>query len=548
MERIEILGTQIDNVSWEEALERIREMIRQGGPHQVITPAIQQVIQARRDPGFRHALRDADLVVADGMPVVFASRWHKTPLKDRITGVDLVPEICRMAAQEGYTVFFFGAEEGVAAETARRMQERFPDLRIAGSYSPPRGFMQDPEENEKALQAVQGAAPQILFTALSSPAQEKWLHRHRACLGVPLMIGVGGAFNMITGREKRAPGWIQRLGMEGLYRFAQRPREIGRRIVLNVPYFFLLLFDRLTYRTQKRLARWLRPLILGAGDALLAPAAFLFSYWFYFRSGVFNNAADPFAEHPSLLNMPAYSDLLMVVSLLGVASLWFFRLYERNKYMTFQDLFVRLLKTSLTAVFLLIGFQFLFFKHLFAEYNFRGFSRVVFGFFGIGVFGAWLGWRWGFTVWEKWLHRTGLNLDRILIVGASPATRRIAESMLRHPEWGNHPLGVVCPEGEAMDSEGPIPFLGTIRDLQRLLPARKVDEILVADPGLPMPGLLDVVRLCREHRVRLSIIPSIHELLGVSSEIKRMGEYRVITVSLDRSAGDWAAPDQETRA
>jgi len=453
-----------------------------------------------------------------------------------------------MAAEEGYSVFFFGAEEGVAAETARRMQERFPDLRVAGSYSPPRGYMDNAEENEKALQAVQAAAPQILFTALSSPAQEKWLHRHRDRLGVPIMIGVGGAFNMITGREKRAPQWIQRLGMEGLYRFAQRPREIGRRIVINVPYFFLLLFDRLTYRTQKRLARWLRPLILAAGDALLASAAFLFSYWFYFRSGVFNNAADPFAEHPSLLNMPAYSDLLMVVSLLGLASLWFFRLYERNKYMTFQDLFVRLLKTALMVVFLLIGFQFLFFKHLFAEYNFRGFSRVVFGFFGISVFLAWMGWRWGFNRFEKWLHRTGLNLDRIIIVGHAPAARRIAESMLRHPEWGNQPLGVVAPEGQALNSDSSIPCLGAIPDLHRLLPARKVDEILVADPGLPMPGLLEVVRLCREHRVRLSIIPSIHELLGVSSEIKRMGEYRVITVALDRTAGEWATPDTEFRA
>ncbi|MBN2325861.1 MAG: WecB/TagA/CpsF family glycosyltransferase [Candidatus Omnitrophica bacterium] len=535
MDRIEILGVQIDNVTWDESLERVRSMIRSGTPHQIVTPATEQIILARKDAGFRRVLEDADLVVADGMPLVFASRWHRTPLKARITGVDLVPAICKIAAEENAPVFFLGGEEGTAAEAARVLQERIPGLKIAGSYCPPFGFEKNPEEDEKAIQAVQNASPQVLFVALGCPKQEKWIHRNQERLGASAMIGIGGAFNMIIGKEKRAPQWLQDWGLEGVYRFCQRPKVIWKRIIVNAPYFVLQLIDLFTYKTQKRVARWIRPLCLGVIDALIAPLTFLFSYWLYFRSGVFSNEADPFADHPSLLNMPAYSDLMIVVSILAVSSFWFYRLYDRNKHESYRGLSIRILKSSLTMVLLLIGLQFLFFKHLFQEYHFQGFSRVVFGFFGVFSFAALLGWRCLFMGWERLIHRYGVNPDRIILVGRRETADRVAESLNEHPEWGNLPLGVVCESIEDSELEGEIPVLGGIDDLPRLLPARKVDEILIVDPDLPMSNLLEVVRLSRDFRVRLSIIPSIHELLGVQSEIKQMGEYRVITVALDRT-------------
>ena len=113
-ERVEILGIQFDNLTQRETLKRIGLMVRSGQPHQIVTPAIEQLITARRSPDYNRMLQEADLVVPDGMPVIFASRWHKTPLQERITGVDLVPEICRLAAEEGFRVFFFGAMEGIA--------------------------------------------------------------------------------------------------------------------------------------------------------------------------------------------------------------------------------------------------------------------------------------------------------------------------------------------------------------------------------------------------------------------------------------------------
>ncbi|MBI1387483.1 MAG: WecB/TagA/CpsF family glycosyltransferase [bacterium] len=539
MERVEILGVEIDNIDNREALERVRAMLREGGPHQIVTPAVEQIVLTRRDAEFREIVRQAALAVPDGMPVVFASRWNRTPLKERVTGVDLVPGICRVAAEEGASVFFLGGEEGVAEAAARVLSERVPGLKVAGTYCPPFGFERDEEENRRAIEAVRAARPGVLFVALGCPRQEKWIHRHRDELGATVAIGIGGAFNFITGREKRAPVWLQNLGLEGVYRLCQRPGQIWKRLIINAPCFLLLYFDLLTYRAQKRLTRSIRPMILGAVDALLATAGFVFSYWLYFRSGAFQTNADPFPDQP-LLTMPAYSDLLGFVALLGVAAPFINRMYERDKYIAPSGLAWRSFLSASLAVFMLIGVQFLF-KGVFHAYQFLGFSRVVFALFGASFFALLLGWRFAFRAFEHALHQRGLSLDRILIVGVTPLALQLADDMRQRPEWGNRPLGFVAePSTAPSDAE----TLGRVADLHRLLPARKVDEVLVADSALPIADLIEVIRVCREHRVKLSIIPTLHELLGVSSEVKRLGGVRVITVALD---GAWNALQSRER-
>jgi N-acetylglucosaminyldiphosphoundecaprenol N-acetyl-beta-D-mannosaminyltransferase len=543
-ERVEILGIQFDNLTQRETLKRIGLMVRSGQPHQIVTPAIEQLITARRSPDYNRMLQEADLVVPDGMPVIFASRWHKTPLQERITGVDLVPEICRLAAEEGFRVFFFGAMEGIAQETADLMRQRFPKLQIAGVYSPPYKFEEQVHEEHKAIQLIQEAKPDVLLVAISSPRAELWIHRRKQEIHVPVMIGIGGSFNFLTGREKRAPQWIQNIGMEGIYRFLLRPREIGRRIIINAPYFFLLLFDLLTYRSQKRIALWSRPILLGLVDALLAPGAFLLAIWFYFRSGIFSNAPDPFPEYKSLLEMPAYSDLPVFVSLLTILALWSQRLYLRDKYISGKTLLRRIFTASILSVFLLIAFQFLF-KDIFMADRFLGFSRMVFGFYGLFLFFMLSLWRWGFLRLEYALHRLRINLDRLILVGMTPRAKEMVQTMLNKPELGNLPLGYVLTSQVNHFEEQIIPFLGTLADLERLLPARKVDEILVADNDLALDDLLRIVTLCRKHKVALSLVPTLQELLGASSEIKRMGDLRVITVALDTPVAELLVKDGE---
>ena len=545
MKRIEILGVEIDNVTMEETLDRVNDMVRSGQPHQIVTPAIEQMVNAHRYPEFKQTLRDAELVVPDGMQVVFASRLHGTPLKERITGVDLVPKMCELAAREGYSVFFLGAAEGVAEAAARILKNDSPELTVAGCYSPPFRFEEDPREEAKTIAIVREAKPDILFVAMSAPRQENWIHRRKRELGASVTIGIGGSFNFITGREKRAPLWMQKLGLEGLYRFIKRPRDIWKRVLISVPIYLFMLFDRLSYRRQKQIARWVRPIVLGAGDAMLAPLTFLGSYWFYFRSGIFSNTADPFPEYTNLLDMPAYSDLLVVVSILGVLALWIHRLYVRDKYMDWKMLLIQLGKSALSVLFLSIVFQFLFFKDIFREYQFLGYSRVVFGFFGLSFLIALFAWRWGFLVFDRFLHRRGLNMDRIIVVGTNPTAMEIVSAMKQCPEMGNLPLGYVVTQSNFQPTPDDGDRLGDIADLERLLPARKVDEVLIADSSLSMPDLLAIVRVCQRSRVTLSIVPTLHELLGVSSEIKRIGDFRVITVHPDRHVDDWIVRNQE---
>lgn len=536
MEQVEILGVEIDNCSKAEALERAREMLRSGAPHQIVTPAVEQIILTRRDAEFREVVRNADLVVPDGMPVVFASRWMRAPLKERITGVDLVPDLCRLAVEENGSVFFLGGEEGVSDAVAQKLSNDVPGLRIAGTYFPPFGFETNPEELRKTIDAVKAAKPSVLFVALGCPKQEKWIMKYKDELGVPVMIGIGGAFNFIIGREKRAPQWLQKLGLESVYRFGQRPGEIWKRIFRNAPSFLLLYFDLLTYRVKKRITQWIRPVLLGGVDALLAACAFVFSYWMYFRSGLFSDT-DPF-PNAALLQMPAYSDLLAFVALIGIAGPAICRMYARDKYIETREVALQTAKAALLNVFLLIGVQFIFkdiYREIYSEYGFLGYSRATFAFFGAFNFVLLTAWRIGFRQFEHGLHRRGLSLDRILIVGRTPFALQLAADMLNRPEWGNRPLGFVAQQDEDQTDEGPVPTLGRISDLKKLLPARKVDEVLVADQDLPLIDLAEVVRLCRQHRVQLSIIPSLHELLGVSSQVKRLGGVRVITVALDGS-------------
>ena len=535
MDRIELLGVQIDNVTAAEALDRIREMAASGKPHQIVTPAIEQIIRCRKDEEFNRVLKDAELVVADGMHLIFASRWSRTPLKERITGADSLPALCEMAAKEGFSVFFMGGEEGVADETVRILKQQYPALQVAGIYSPPYRFEFDPEEEKKAIEIIQKAKPDILFLAISSPRAEKWLHKKKIEINVPVSMAIGGAFNFITGKEKRAPKWLQDFGMEWLYRAIQRPGDIWQRIILNAPYFFWLFFDLLSYRIQKRIAYWIRPVFLAGSDALFSAVSFLFSYWLYFRSGLFSTTADPFPLVHSLLKMPAYSHLLGFVALFGVFSMGFFRMYERDKYSTYRAILFRVLQSSLTTVLLLICFQFIFFKNLLKEYQFLGYSRVVFGFYGISLLGFWSVWRIFFHWFEHALHRAGINLDRIIVIGVNNAAQRITDELNKYPELGIIPLGYIQ-TGEPCSGIVHSSILGTISDLRRLLPARKVDEILIADSSLPMKELLEIIKICQQYSVKISIIPTIHEILGVSSEIKRIGNFRVITINPDTNA------------
>jgi N-acetylglucosaminyldiphosphoundecaprenol N-acetyl-beta-D-mannosaminyltransferase len=237
---VAILGIPFDPVTIDGAIARIEGMIASRQPHYVVTANVDFLIQAQSDVELRRILIDADLVLCDGTPVVWASAWLGNRLPERVAGADLAPALLRVAAEKGHRVFFLGAAPGVAAEAAARLQTEHPTLKIVGHYAPPFAGLLE-MDHAQIVQRVREARPDILLVSFGCPKQEKWIAMHHRTLGVPVAIGVGATLDFIAGRVKRAPAWMRRSGTEWLYRLAQEPRRLFRRYATDLVYFLPLL-------------------------------------------------------------------------------------------------------------------------------------------------------------------------------------------------------------------------------------------------------------------------------------------------------------------
>jgi N-acetylglucosaminyldiphosphoundecaprenol N-acetyl-beta-D-mannosaminyltransferase len=230
--RIELGGILIDQVGLTGAVERIAEFVTSGTPHQVVTVNLDFLSIADRNPLFRATLNAADLAVADGMPLVWLSKLKGECLEERVAGVELVSESCRLASEIGASVYLLGAADGVAEAAACQLIKKYPGLTIAGSYSPPVGRLSG-DENRKIIDMVRLVAPDFLFVALGAPRQDLWISAHLAELQVPVAMGVGCVFDLLAGSVKRAPVWMRRTGLEWAFRLGQEPQRLWRRYLLN---------------------------------------------------------------------------------------------------------------------------------------------------------------------------------------------------------------------------------------------------------------------------------------------------------------------------
>ena len=233
------MGCAVDNLNMAETLDVVEGFIRSGKPHQHVVVNVDKIVKASRDPGLRRIINDCDLINADGMPVVWASRLLGKPLKERVTGVDLFEALMARAARKGWRVFLLGAREEVVSGVARLYPARYPGLTIAGYRN---GYWSQAEEEEVVAQ-IGAARPDILFVAISSPTKEAFLARYQAAMKVPFAMGVGGTFDVAVGHVKRAPVWMQKAGLEWFYRFLQEPRRMFRRYFIE-DMAFVALFAR----------------------------------------------------------------------------------------------------------------------------------------------------------------------------------------------------------------------------------------------------------------------------------------------------------------
>jgi len=219
-----ILGVRVDAVTMRQTLAWIEAAVAERQPRQICTANPEFIMTARRDPEFRQVLNRADLVLPDGVGLLWAARQRGRRLPERVAGSDLIYRLAELAGQHGWRVYFLGAAEGVARAAAERLQSRCPGLVIAGA------FAGDPSPASAPAQvsAIQAARPDVLLVAYGAPAQDKWIARHKDALGVPVSVGVGGSFDFVAGVVRRAPGWAQRLGLEWLHRLWQQPWRARR--------------------------------------------------------------------------------------------------------------------------------------------------------------------------------------------------------------------------------------------------------------------------------------------------------------------------------
>jgi N-acetylglucosaminyldiphosphoundecaprenol N-acetyl-beta-D-mannosaminyltransferase len=240
MTRIQILGCGFDPVTMEEAQAQLASYVVDGSPHLVITANPEMVMKARGDQLLTEIMERADLVVADGVGVVWASGIIGDPVPERIPGIELAEGLLRRAASEGWKVFLLGGAEGVSDQAAQALRRILPDLKIVGTFH---GFFGSDQEEQEILEQITREKPEILLAALGVPRQEKWLAAHLGTLKVPVAIGVGGSFNVWAGVDKRAPLWVRKINLEWFYRLVRQPWRVKR--LLSLPVFVLaVVFSR----------------------------------------------------------------------------------------------------------------------------------------------------------------------------------------------------------------------------------------------------------------------------------------------------------------
>ncbi len=238
--RANILGVLIDQVDLPQVETMVNDFVSSGKPHQIVTVNLDFITWSLRDPNFSELINSSSLAVADGMPVLWASKMLGFPIPQRITGMDIVHTCCRLANRKGQRVFLLGAEPGVASRAGEALCQTYPNIRIAGTYSPP--FVDlTPEVNKRIVDMVVASEPHYLFVAFGSPKQEFWIRKNFSSLGVPVCVGIGGVFNFLAGRVRRAPEWMQSLGFEWAFRMTQQPWLARRYFIDDLPTFFRMI-------------------------------------------------------------------------------------------------------------------------------------------------------------------------------------------------------------------------------------------------------------------------------------------------------------------
>ncbi|MCJ7814088.1 MAG: WecB/TagA/CpsF family glycosyltransferase, partial [Candidatus Atribacteria bacterium] len=261
--RIKLFQVGIDQVDNQKTIQKIEEFIISKKPHQIVTPDTLAVLLARKDPEYHAILKSADLVTPDGAGILWATTTLNYPLPERVTGIDIIHNICRLAAKKKYSLYFLGSYPGVASEAALNLTKKYPGIKIAGTHHGyfscedsqncediKNGNSVRNKKEEEIITEIRENRPDILLVGMGVPKQEKWINKNLNRLDVPVCMGVGGSFDVLSGRIPRAPLWMQRHGMEWIYRSIKQPNRAFRTLALFY-FIWLVILGKVIYSLKE---------------------------------------------------------------------------------------------------------------------------------------------------------------------------------------------------------------------------------------------------------------------------------------------------------
>lgn len=233
MKKQALLNTYVNNITMSQAIESIENMIASDRKSYVVAINVDVVMKIENDSYLKQIVDEADMVLVDGKPLIWISKFHGNEVREKISGSDLVPQLCRVSAEKGYKMFIIGGKDGIAKKAKKSLKAKYPDIKIVGTYAPPMGFENDKQELDKINQMISEASPDLLIACFGCPKQEKWIYENISEYNAKVTVCAGATVDFLAGNVKRAPKWMSDHGLEWFYRFLQEPKRMFKRYFID---------------------------------------------------------------------------------------------------------------------------------------------------------------------------------------------------------------------------------------------------------------------------------------------------------------------------